>query len=103
MLDSDDESVMSEGSVVDGRGIFRKPDLEDVEQEDETGECSEDENEEEEEEEDDDKEEADDDEEEEEEEDEEERQKMKTWDVLMDITTDKMQDTVNETVEKALQ
>ena len=34
--------------------------------------------------------------------DEEEPQKIKPWDVLMGITTDKMQDTFNETVEKAL-
>ena len=103
MLDSDEQSVISERrSLDDGKDIFRKPDFEDVEEGDETEESEEDENEEEEV---DDEEEADDDEEEEEEEEEEEmeHQKIKPWDVLMDITTDKMQGTFNETVEKALQ
>ena len=114
MLDSDEESVLSERrSLDDGKDIFRKPDLDDVEEvdeeeEDETEESEEDENEEEEEEEDDDDDDdIDDDEEEEEEEkeeeeEEEEPQKIKPRDVLMDITSDKMQDTFNETVEKAL-
>ena len=114
MLDSDEESVLSERtSLDDGKGIFRKPDLEDVEEEDGTEESKEDENEEEEKEEDDEDDNDDDEEEEdvvvvvdddddEEEEEEEEPQKIKPWYVLMDITTDKMQDTFNETVEKAL-
>ena len=122
MLDSDEESVMSERrSLDDGKDIFRKPDLEDVEEvdeeeEDETEESEEDEEEEEEEDDDDDDddEEEDDDDDDEEDEDEEEDddgvdddeeeepQKIKPWDVLMGITTDKMQDTFNETVEKAL-
>ena len=51
MLDSDEESVMSERrSLDDGKDIFRNPDLEDVEEvdeeeEDETEESEEDENE----------------------------------------------------------
>ena len=60
----------------------------------------EDEEEEEEEEDDDDDEEEDDDEDEDDiddDEEEEEPQKIKPWDVLMNITTDKMQDTFNET------
>ena len=114
MLDSDEESVMSERrSLDDGKDIFRKPDLEDVEEvdeeeEDETEESEEDEEEEDEEEEedDDDVEEDNDDEDEDDidddDEEEEEPQKIKPWDVLMNITTDKMQDIFNETVEKAL-
>ena len=114
MLDSDEESVMSERrSLDDGKDIFRKPDLEhveevDEEEEDETEESEEDENEEEEEEEDDDDEEDDDEEADEDDDDvddedeEEEHQQIKPWDVLMGITTEKMQDTFNETVEKAL-
>ena len=128
MLDSDEESVtcMSERrSLDDGKDIFRKPDLEDVEvdeeeedeteeseedeeEEDETDESEEDEEEEDEEDDDDDEEEDDDDEEEDNDEDEddiddddeeeEEPQKIKPWDVLMNITTDKMQDIFNETV-----
>ena len=114
MLDSDEESVMSERrSLDDGKDIFRKPDLEDVEEVDEEEEDESEESEEDEEEEDEEEEEDDDDEEEDndedegdidddEEEEEEEPQKIKPWDVLMNITTDKMQDTFNETVEKAL-
>ena len=105
MLDSDEESVMSERrSLDDGKDIFRNPDLEDVEEvdeeeEDETEESEEDEEEEDEEEDDDDEDEDDIDDDEEEEE---EPQKIKPWDVLMGVTKDKMQDTFNETVEKAL-
>ena len=110
MLDSDEESVMSERrSLDDGKDIFRKPDLEDVEvdeeEEDETEESEEDEEEEDEEEDDDDEEEDNDEDEDDiddDEEEEEEPQKIKPWDVLMNITTDKMQDIFNETVEKAL-
>ena len=110
MLDSDEESVMSErSSLDDGKDIFRKPDLEDVEEvdeeeEDETEESEEDEEEDEEEEDDDDDDEEDNDEDDidDDEEEEEEHQKIKPWDVLMGVTTDKMQDTFNETVEKAL-
>ena len=69
----------------DEKDIFRKPDIEAVEEEDETEESEEDENE------------------EEDDDDEEEPQKIKPWDVLMDITIDKMQGTLTETVEKALQ
>ena len=112
MLDSDEESVMSERrSLDDGKDIFRKPDLEDVEEvdeekEDETEESEEDEEEEDEEEDDVDEEEDNDDDEndidDDEEEEEEEPQKIKPWNVLMGVTTDKMQDTFNETVEKVL-
>ena len=43
MLDSDEESVLSERrSLYDEKDIFRKPDLEDVEEEDETEESEED-------------------------------------------------------------
>ena len=110
MLDSDEESVMSERrSLDDGKDIFRNPDLEDVEEvdeeeEDETEESEEDEEEEDEEEDDDDEEEDDDEDEDDidDDEEEEEPQKIKPWDVLMGVTKDKMQDTFNETVEKAL-
>ena len=117
MLDSDEESVMSERrSLDDGKDIFRNPDLEDVEEVDEeedneTEESEADEDEEEEEdddedEEDEDEDDIDDDEDEDyiddDDEEEEEPQKIKPWDVLMNITTDKMQGTFNETVEKAL-
>ena len=67
MLDSDEESVMSERrSLDDGKDIFRKPDLEDVEEVDEeedndTEESEEDEDEEEEEDDDEDEEGDDDD------------------------------------------
>ena len=97
-------------SLDDGKDIFRKPDLEDVEEvdeeeEDETEENEEDENDEEEEEEEDDDDDEDEDEDvdnDDDEEEEEEHHKIKPWDVLMDITTYKMQETFNETVEKAL-
>ena len=113
MLDSDEESVMSERrSLDDGKDIFRNPDFEDVEEVDEEEEGETEESEEDEEEEDNEEEEDDDDDEEDDDEDkddidddeeeEEEPQKIKPWDVLMNITTDKMQDTFNETVEKAL-
>ena len=115
MLDSDEESVMSERrSLDDGKDIFRKPDLEDVEEVDEEEEDGTEESEEDEEEEDEEEEEDDDDDDDEDEEDdeddddvddvdeEEEHQKIKPWDVLMGITTEKMQDTFNETVEKTL-
>ena len=110
MLDSDEESDMSERrSLDDGKDIFRKPDLEDVEvdeeEEDETEESEEDEEEEDEEEDDDDEEEGDDEDEDDiddDEEEEEEPQKIKPWDVLMNITADKMQDIFNEMVEKTL-
>ena len=112
MLDSGEESILSERrSSDDGKDIFRKPDLEGVKEEDETEESEGDENEEEEEEDDEDDEDDDDDDDDDnddddddddEEEEEAEPQKIKPWDVLMDITTDKMQDTFNETVEKAL-
>ena len=108
MLDSDEESVMSERrSLDDGKDIFRKPDLEDVEEvdeeeEDETEESEEDENEEEEDDDDDEEDDEDEDDvDDDDEEEEEEPQKIKPWDVLMGITTDKMQDTFNETVEKS--
>ena len=107
MLDSDEESVMSERrSLDDGKDIFRKPDLEDVEEVDEeedndTEESEEDEDEEEEEDDDEDEEGDDDDEDvDDDDEEEEELQKIKPWDVLMNVTSDKMQDTFNETVEK---
>ena len=81
----------------------------DEEEEDETEESEEDEaeeDEEEEEEEDDDDDDEDNDEDEDDIDDddveEEEPQKIKPWDALMGVTTDKMQDTFNETVEKAL-
>ena len=107
MLDSDEESVMSERrSLNDGKDIFRKPDLEDEEEVDEEDEdeTEEREEEEDEEEEDDDDEEEDEDEDDidDDEEEEEEPKKIKPWDVLMGVTTDKMKDTFNETVEKAL-
>ena len=97
MLDSDEESDMSERRSLDnGKNIFRKPDLEDVEvdeeEEDETEESEEDEEEEDEEEDDDEEEDNDEDEDDidDDGEEEEEPQKIKPWDVLMNITTDKM-------------
>ena len=104
MSDSDEESVASaRRSNAHGRDIFREHDPdesieEDEEEEDETE--DEDENEEEEDEEEDDD--GTDDENDEEYDDDSDVnvKKIRPWDMLMNITSDNMQDRFNETVEK---
>ena len=104
MSDSDEESVASARRSYDhGRDIFREHDPdksveEDEEEEDETE--DEDENEEEEDEEEDDDETDDENDEEYDDDSDASVQKIRPWDMLMNITSDNMQDRFNETVEK---
>ena len=105
MSDSDEESVASaRRSYAHGRDIFREHDPdesleEDEEEEDET----EDENEEEEDEEEDDDETDDENDGEYDDDSDANVQKIRPWDMLMNITSDNMQDRFNETVEKTLE
>ena len=111
MSDSDEESVASAiRSNAHGRDIFREHDPdesveEDEEEEEEEDETEyEDENEEEEGEEEEDDETDDENDEEYDDDDDSDAnvQKIRPWDMLMDITSDNMQDRFNETVEKKL-
>ena len=106
MSDSDEESVASARSYAHGRDIFRERDPdesveEDEEEEDETE--DEDENEEEEGDEEDDDETDNENDEEYDDDSDTNVQKIRPWDMLMDITSDNMQDRFNETVEKTLE
>ena len=107
MSDSDEESVASaRRSYAHGRDIFREHDPdesvveEDEEEEDETE--DEDKNEEEEDEKEDDDETDDENDEEYDYDSDANVQKIRPWDMLMNITSDNMQDRFNETVEKLL-
>ena len=107
MSDSDEESVASaRRSNAHGRDIFREHDPdesveEDEEEEDETE--DEDENEEEEDEEEDDDETDDENDEEYDDDSDANVKKIRPWDMLINITSDNMQDRFNETVEKTLE
>ena len=112
MSDSDEESVMSvRRPYGHGGDIFRKHDpdeliVEDEEEEDETEEIDEDENEEDEDEEEDDDDTYDEEEEYDDEgddESDEDDKKIRPWDVLMNITSENMQERFNEAVEKTLE
>ena len=105
MSDSDEESVASgRRSYAHGRDIFREHDpdesvdVEEDEEEDETE--DEDENEEEEDEEEDDDETDDENDEEYDDDSDANVQKIRPWDMLMNITSENMQDKFNEAVEK---
>ena len=107
MSESDEESVASaRRSYAHGRDIFREHDPdesveEDEEEEDETE--DENENEEEEDEEEDDNQTDDENDEEYDDDSDANVQKIRPWDMLMNITSDNMQDRFNETVEKTLE
>ena len=107
MSDSDEESVASAGrSYAHGRDIFREHDPdesveEDEEEEEETE--DKDENEEEEDEEEDDDETDDENDEEYDDDSDADVQKIRPWDVLINITSENMQNRFNETVEKTLE
>ena len=109
MSDSDEESVASaRRSYAHGRDIFREHDPdetveEDEEEEDETEDEDEDENEEEEDEEEDDDETDEENDEEYDDDSDANVQKIRPWDMLMNITSDNMRDRFNETVEKTLE
>ena len=101
MSDSDEESVASaRRSYAHGREIFREHDP-DEEEEEETE--DEDENEEEEDEEEDDNETDDENDEEYDDDSDADVQKIRPWDVLINITSENMQNRFNETVEKTLE
>ena len=104
MSDSDEESVASaRRSNAHGRDIFREHDPdESVEEDEEEGDETEneDENEEEEDEEEDDDETDDENDEEYDDDSDANVKKIRPWDMLMNITSDNMQDRFNETVEK---
>ena len=99
MSESDKESVASaRRSYAHGRDIFREHDPDESVEEDEEEDDTEDEDEEDEEEDDD---ETDDENDEEYDDDSDANvQKIRPWDMLMDITSDNMQDRFNETVGK---
>ena len=109
MSDSDEESVMSvRRSYGHGGDIFRKHDPdesieEDEEEEDETEEMDEDENEEDEDEEEEDKDDEEEEYDDEDDESDEDDKKIRPWDALMNITSEKMQERFNEAVDKTLE
>ena len=102
MSDSDEESVASaRRSYAHGRDIFREHDPDESVEEDEEEDETEDEDEEDEEE--DDNETDDENDEEYDDDSDADVQKIRPWDMLMNITSENMQDRFNETVEKTLE